>query len=151
MPNINQMKQSKFLKKEDCGPNGILVTLSSVSEMNVALPSAPEEYKWCAHFVEVELPLVLNSTNLQIMAAVFGSEETDEWTGKKIVLYNDPNVSYAGKLTGGIRCRAPRGRAAAQAAPVRNAPAVAAPIRPAVAQHPTPVPEPQPESDDVPF
>jgi hypothetical protein len=49
---------------------------------------------------------------------VFNSEDTDDWTGKKIVLYNDPNVSYAGKIIGGIRVRAPKVKAAAPVKPM---------------------------------
>jgi hypothetical protein len=37
-----------------------------------------------------------------------------------VVLYVDPNVSYAGKITGGIRLRAPRGKAKPAPAPKVN-------------------------------
>jgi hypothetical protein len=30
------------------------------------------------------------------------------WVGSKIVLYNDSNVTFGGKLVGGIRVRTPR-------------------------------------------
>lgn len=113
MPNINQIKQSKFLKRDDCG-NGILVTITGCHQVNVAMEGAPPEEKWCLSFQETEKPMVLNTTNAQIIAAVCGSQETDDWTGKKVVLYDDPNVSFGGKLVGGIRARAPRGQAAAK-------------------------------------
>ena len=112
MPNINEMKESKFLRKEDCG-RGILVTITKCDQQNVAKEGAPPEMKWCLHFTEQEKPLVLNATNIQIIAAVCGSEETDGWIGKKIVLYHDPNVSFQGKLIGGVRARAPRTQTAA--------------------------------------
>ncbi len=112
MPNINEMKDSKFLKKEDCG-QGILVTIKEVTQENVAQEGAPEQLKWCLHVEESDKPMVLNSTNATVIAAVCGSPETENWAGKKIVLYNDPNVMYAGKITGGIRARAPRTQAAA--------------------------------------
>lgn len=105
--NISQLKDSKFLKKEDAG-TGILVTIKSVTQENVAKEGAEPEYKWCVHFVETEKPMVLNSTNGQLIASIVKSEETDDWAGHKIVLYNDPNVTFGGKLIGGIRVRAPR-------------------------------------------
>ncbi len=111
MPNISAMKESNFLKKEDCGP-GILVTIKEVTQENVAKQGAPEELKWCIHFNELEKPMVLNSTNAQLIAQIVKSDETEHWTGVKVVLFNDPSVSYAGKVTGGIRVRAPRGKAA---------------------------------------
>jgi hypothetical protein len=107
MASISDLKSSKFLKKEDVG-EGALVTIREVSQQNVAKDGAPEECKWCLHFDEFDKPLVLNSTNGQIIAKITGIENDIEvgWVGKKIVLYDDPNVSYAGKITGGIRVRA---------------------------------------------
>jgi hypothetical protein len=104
---ISQLKQSKFLTRADVG-RGVLATIREVIQENVAKEGAPEEMKYCLVFEELDKPMVLNSTNGQIIAVVTGSEDTDNWAGKKIVLYDDPNVSFGGKLVGGIRCRAPR-------------------------------------------
>ena len=104
---VHELSKSSYLKKEDCGP-GILVTIKGVTQENVAKEGAPEELRWCLHFIEQEKPMVLNSTNGQIIAKITGSEDSDAWNGHKIVLYNDPNVSFAGKVMGGIRVRAPR-------------------------------------------
>lgn len=115
MPNISALKSSKFLKKDDCEPP-VLVTIRDCTEENVAKEGAPPELKWCLHFNETEKPMVLNSTNGQIIAGFIGKDNTEEWAGHKVVLYHDPNVSFGGKLIGGIRCRAPRGAAATKPA-----------------------------------
>lgn len=117
MPNISVLKNSNFLKKEDCDP-AIMVTIRNVSHDNVAKEGAPEELKWVMYFDEFEKGMVLNSTNGQIIAKALGSEEIDDWAGKQIVLYHDPNVSFAGKLVGGIRARAPKPKAGTKPAPV---------------------------------
>ena len=132
---ISHLKQSKYLTRADAGA-GILVTIKEIFQDNVAKEGAPEEMKWCMSFNEVEKPMVLNSTNGQAVAAITGSEETDDWIGRKVVLYDDPNVSFGGKLVGGIRIRAPRGQAAK---------AIAA------APKPAPVAQPEASDDDVPF
>ena len=130
--NVSELKQSKFLTKNDVMPP-VLVTMREVTPVNVAKEGAEPDNKFALHFDELEKPLVLNSTNGQIIAAITGSQESEGWAGKKIVLYNDPNISFGGKLTGGIRCRAPKaGSVVADAK--QGAPA------------PAPV-----ESDDVPF
>jgi hypothetical protein len=126
--NISQLKESKFLKKEDCG-TGILVTIQSVSQENIAKEGAEPEHKWVLHFRETEKPMVLNSTNGQLIAKIIGSDETDDWTGHKIVAYEDPNISFAGKIVGGIRVRAPKNQ-----------------VKPAPAK-----PLAEPGEDDVPF
>jgi hypothetical protein len=64
--------------------------------------------KYALYFEELEKPMVLNSTNGQLIAKIVGSDETDEWAGKQIVLYHDPNISFQGRLVGGIRVRAPK-------------------------------------------
>jgi hypothetical protein len=107
MPHISALKDRKFLKKEDCGA-GILVTIKQCYEENVAKEGAPPEMKWCLSFFEQEKPMVLNSTNAQIIASVIGSEDTDHWTNEKIVLFSDMSITFQGKLVGGIRARAPR-------------------------------------------
>jgi hypothetical protein len=104
MPKIGEMLESKFLKKEDVG-EGVLWTVTGVTQKNVAMQGADAEMKWCLTFVESDKPLVLNSTNIQLCAQAFGSDDTDEWITKKIVLYTDHNVSYGGKIVGGIRVR----------------------------------------------
>src|SRR6266478_4205418 len=102
--NINQLKESRFLKKEDADP-AIGVTIGKISKQNVAPDGQEPDYKFCLHFEETEKPLVLNTTNGQLIAKALGSEETNDWAGQKIALYLEPNVSFGGKLIGGIRAR----------------------------------------------
>ncbi len=112
MPKTSEMRESKFLKQSDIGV-GQLMTVSSCERHNVAQEGAEPEQKWCLTFAESDKPLVLNMTNIQLCERIFGSDDTDQWIGKKIVLYVDPNVSYGGKVVGGIRVRAPKKAAVA--------------------------------------
>lgn len=135
MPTFNQMNESQYLKKDDF-PQPALLTIKSYRRDNVARDNEPPEYKWVVFFHETDKGLVLNTTNLQLLQLATGSTGTEDSVNKKIVLYNDPTISFAGKLTGGIRIRAPRN----QAAPV-PAPQPAQPELPAES----------PEDDNVPF
>lgn len=129
MPKTSEMRESKFLKQSDIG-KGLLATVTGCKPHNVAAEGAEPEHKWCLEFAEVDKPMPLNFTNIQMCERIFGSDDTDHWIGKKLVLYVDPNVSYAGKLTGGIRVRAPKPGSVA----------------------PTPPPAAQPLTDDeIPF
>ena len=104
---LKDLKSSRYLKKEDVG-EGMVVTISGLEKENVALDGAEESIKAVLHFKELDKPMVLNSTNGQAIAKITGIAENIDtgWMGKKIFLYNDPNVSFSGKLTGGIRARA---------------------------------------------
>lgn len=127
---ISGLKNSKFISRADVA-KPILVTIKDVYQDNVAREDSEPDMKWCLSFSDYAKPMVLNNTNAQIIAAVLKDEETDNWKGHKIVVYDDPNVSFGGKLTGGVRVRAPKN----QPAPAK----------------PTPAPQPEASDDDVPF
>lgn len=111
MPDISQMAESRFLKKEDVGP-GKLLTIESCDQQNVAKKDEAPEMKWCLHFVETEKPVVLNRINSELVAQITGERNSDDWGGHKVVLYSDPTIAFGGKLVGGIRIRAPKNKVA---------------------------------------
>lgn len=119
MPKVHQMKDSRFLKKEDCGP-GVLATIADCYQENIGLDDGPEQLAWVLSFKEPNLkPMVLKSVNMQLIHGITGSDDTDHWKGKVIVLYHDVGVMMKGKVVGGIRARAPK--AGYQAAGQRGA------------------------------
>lgn len=155
--NVNDLKKSKFLTKNDVMPP-VLVTIESVEEVNVAKEGADPEMRWTLIFKEMEKPLVLNSTNGQIIAALVGSEESDDWIGHKIVLYNEPTVSFGGKITGGIRVRAPKTIKPKPMPPLNDAQRALGIAKPEPLRHQEEPDAPEPdetattvEGDDIPF
>jgi hypothetical protein len=135
----SELKQSKYLKKEDCGDDGILVTITGIKQENVAMEGKPDDLKWVMSFSECK-PMVLNGTNSQLIEKALGSDETDDWHGKKIVLFHDENVSFGGELVGGIRCDVSRTKR--YHAKLEKSPAVTPPKRAAAADQ---------FEDDIPF
>ena len=124
MPKISEMLPSKYLKKEDVAAP-LLLTIHTVTQENVGMGEEMES-KWILHFAEDIKPMVLNSTNMRLIEMATGSDDTDDWSGRKIVAYSDPNISFAGKIVGGIRLRAP---AAAKPKPAKPAGLSAGPRR----------------------
>ena len=123
MPKVSEMKTSKFLKKSDVGEDGTLVTIVDVIEVNVGMEGKEPDMKWCMTFKEFDKPMVLNSTNAQLCERFLGSDDTVDWIGRRVVLYDDPNVSFGGELVGGIRVkRAPDRPKPARPSPTRQAP-----------------------------
>jgi len=111
MPKVSDLKQSKYLTKEDCTP-AILVIIGGYEQVNVAMENQAPDMKWALTFHDGVKPLVLNQTNGQVISVITGSDDFDDWIGHKIVLYNDPTIMFGGKMTGGIRVRTPKGQAA---------------------------------------
>jgi len=109
------MIESKYLTKDDAGEDGTVVTIKAFERVNMAQEGKPAEHKWVMYFREFPKGMVMNGTNIQLAEKALGSDETDDWIGKKIIIYDDPNVSFGKELVGGIRIRAHR-----QAAPPRQ-------------------------------
>lgn len=114
---VHEMIPSRFLKKEDC-PAPLLLTIAKITNEQVDKDS--DEWKYAMWFQEQEKPLLLNSTNIQLCAAILNSDESDDWVGRKVVLYNDPTIMFAGRVTGGLRIRAPKNQP--KPAPAKTAP-----------------------------
>ena len=104
MPKTSDMLPSKFLKGADVGV-GKLVTFKSVSKQNVGKEDDPE-WKYAAHFEELDKPMILNKTNIRRLEKIFASDNTDDWTGKQCVVFFDPDVEFGGEIVGGLRVRA---------------------------------------------
>ena len=111
---FSSMSESKFLKKEDLDQErGNLVHIKSFQKQLVEEnDDGTKEYKFTMSVNEYDKPMVLNATNRAILERIYGGD-TEDCIGNPIVMYVDENVSYAGKLVGGIRLRKPAGRAAA--------------------------------------
>jgi hypothetical protein len=160
MANINVLKESKFLTRADVG-KGILVTITHVSQGNVAMDGQPVEMQYMAHFKETTKPFILKSVNGQNVARIVGSDEMNDWGGKQIVIFDDPSVIFAGKSIGGMRVRAPKFKGVETQA---QNPAVTtqgsghfaqfatpAGVMPATIPHPMPLLQDMENSDDIPF
>ncbi len=103
---INQMKESKYLKKEDFGQTGKVGTIRGIAHENMAQEGQPPEMKYIIYFNEFQKGMVLNQTNIQLIAMITGQDDTDNWPGHQVTLYEDPTISFGGQIKGGIRVRA---------------------------------------------
>jgi len=135
----SEMLDRKFLGKEDVEPP-ILVTVIGVAQMPVTGRDDDEEQiKWVLQFKETDKPLILKPTLIHLCEQIFGSDESDTWIGHKLVIFVDPTVTFAGKVTGGIRVRKPKQ------------------VKPAATLAPVPPPAPpveltvDPDDSDIPF
>ena len=107
MRSYDKYRNTKFIQKSDV-ERGILVTIDKVTEENVAPDSQAEEIKFVINFKENYKPWAPGIETLETIKQIAGTGSVDDWPGTKLVLFIDPNVKYAGKKVGGIRCRAPK-------------------------------------------
>ena len=98
------MVPSKYLKSDDIEGDEV-VTISKIGQVNVGKDGA-EDMKWAIRFNEKDRPFVLNKTNITRIVKALKTDETEEWLGKKITLYVDHEVQFAGDVVSAIRVRA---------------------------------------------
>jgi len=104
MPRVNDMIESKYLKQSDA-PDPVIVTVTKIGRVNIAKEGDPPEEKWAIRFREFNKPMLLNSTNIKLLEKACGSDNTDDWIGKEVILFNDENVTFGGQVVGGLRIR----------------------------------------------
>ena len=107
------MKQSRYLKTGDVDPE-VLITIKRVLLEKIDDESGDE--KWVLYTLEFDKGLVLNWTNIQLIAKALGSEDSDAWSGHQVILYHDETVQFRGNVVGGIRVRPVKKKPAPQAA-----------------------------------
>jgi hypothetical protein len=126
MVRVNEMILSKFLRKEDLDDE-LVVTIKTVRRED--MPGDAGEQRWVLFFRELPRGLVLNTTTIRVLEKAYG-QDSEDWSGKKVTLYVDPNVSFKGQIVGGLRLRPfKRPPPSATSAP----PATQTPLAPAAA------------------
>ena len=120
MPRVNDMIESKYLKQADF-PDPLIVTVFKIGKINIAKEGDLPDDKWAVRFKEFGKPMLLNSTNIKLLEKACGSDDTDNWIGKEVIVYTDDSVSFGGQVVGGLRIRKqqtmPQRRAPTQALP----------------------------------
>jgi hypothetical protein len=102
MPLVKDMIQSKFLRKEDFDEDQIC-TIKACKLEDVGREDNPEQ-RWTLYFREHAKGMVLNVTTIRVLEQSYGGD-SDMWIGKPVTVYVDPNVSFGGKVVGGLRLR----------------------------------------------
>jgi len=101
--------QSNYLKKDDVGEDGVILTIKGFAHETIKGDNG-DETKVIMHFVEEGYkPMVLNSTNSVVLGKITGAATAGEARGKQVVVYDDPSVSFGGKVTGGLRLKKVQG------------------------------------------
>lgn len=106
----SDLTPSKYLRQSDVEP-AKLVTITGVEKVKFD-QGGESKVKWAMSFRELDKPLLLNKTNINRTVKAVGTDDVEDWVGRKIVLYFDPDVEFGGDIVGGIRIRAPKNASA---------------------------------------
>lgn len=124
----DEVFESKYLKGADLSGGTVVVTIAKVEMLDISLEDAPEDLKPVVSFVGKAKTMILNVTNWQLLEVFLGSDDSDEWAGQSVILWNDPTIMFKKQMVGGLRFKGRAGEVV----------------------NPTP-PPPDPSGDDIPF
>lgn len=81
------------------------VTIDSITTSEVMGDGGKTAEKPIMKFKEEIKPLIVNTTNFKMLQKLFESRYIEDWLGKKVILYGDPNVKFGKELVGGVRVK----------------------------------------------
>jgi hypothetical protein len=97
---------SNFVKTKDV-TKPVVVTITTVETQTFEdKEKGTSRDSLVVYTKELEQGVVLCKASIMQLMELCGSDETDEWVGKKVTLFADPTVQYMGKRIGGIRFKA---------------------------------------------
>jgi hypothetical protein len=99
---------SKYAKCADLKGKPRVVEIEHAPVETLKNQKGEEQRKVVLYFKGAKKALPLNLTNFDAVAAIAGSDETNEWPGTKIELY-PATTMMGGKITDCIRIRPPHG------------------------------------------
>ena len=100
---VDTLHPSNFLKASDVDSRDFILCIKSLSFEEFDRDEGGKEGRPCLWFAETEKGLVLNKTNAQMIASLYGTE-TDDWAGKLIAVGSE-NVPFKGKIVPALRVR----------------------------------------------
>lgn len=92
---------SNYLKSDDLQDRDVLVVIATATMEKVG-----DDHKLVLSFQGKEKTMICNKTNANRIAYLYG-EETDDWTGKEIILTSE-FVEFQGKTVKGLRIKPPQ-------------------------------------------
>ena len=104
---LDDLVTSDYLKEADVTPP-IRVTIKSTEAKNMAKAGQPPQIKCVVAFEEVEKKLVCNVTNFKAIVKKTGEADSENWAGKQIDLWFNPDIEFGGDIVGGIRLMTPQ-------------------------------------------
>jgi hypothetical protein len=107
--NRNDLFPSRYIKASDLAGKPLTLAIKSASVDALKNMKGDSEDKLVVSFVGQPKKFVVNRTNYDVIADLYG-DETDQWPGKKIELFPS-KANLGGRSVDCVRVRAPNGDA----------------------------------------
>lgn len=103
------MKVGKFISpylRADDVKAPMTLTIESVEAVAFKNDDEPDRECILVKFREIDQGVVAGKPSLRQLVEILGTDESDEWVGKKVCLFVDPSVKFKGKKMACLRFRA---------------------------------------------
>lgn len=101
MPTLTEAFPSKFLSASDLQGREVVVKITHVTSEKLG-----NDQKFICYFAGKQKGLALNKTNFKNIVRITGYDNTDDWTGADICLY-EAMVDFQGDSVPAVRIKAP--------------------------------------------
>jgi hypothetical protein len=105
MMHYQAYRDHKYLGEWDFAEGDRLVTIDRVEQGLIERDEGPPERAPFMYLREFERPMIVNSTNGALIAAMYGSPDTREWEGKRIWLTRGMTTNKQGQPCFAIRVK----------------------------------------------
>jgi hypothetical protein len=122
MPSFRDLFPSKYFKATDLQHGPLRGTIAEVTAQPIRDGDRTVP-KYVVTFREFEKQLILNKTNCEVLAAMVGSEDPNDWVGVVIELYKDTTRVRNGEMRDCVRLRKAPARQVKAAVPAEARPA----------------------------
>jgi hypothetical protein len=109
----NEALPKEYLTKDDFEPE-VVCEVDRVELRELVDPATDRRKKKPVMFVrnperklDISRGIVLNVINWDTMEIITGKVDSNDWSGARICIFQDPNVTMRGERVGGIRIRKP--------------------------------------------
>lgn len=103
---LNDVFPSNYLKSDDLQDRDVSVVIAGAEIEQIG-----DERKLVLTFQGKKKGMICNKTNAGRIAHICGSDDTDEWIGREIILTTEL-VEFQGRTVNGLRVKSPAKKAA---------------------------------------
>lgn len=102
---LSEMYPSRYATGADLNGKPHNLTIAGVAREEMRPnPGSPAVEKWVIYFTEAKKGVVMGKILAGQIARVLGSDDTDDWRGRKITIYPEP-VNVGGVVRVAVRAR----------------------------------------------